>query len=208
MGRLKKHLLIRRTNARKARGNKKNNDKDDLLIVDNAYDLENEEAVETVFEKLIQNAYNISNENKNTRWRYTGNSVRTRQRKLQENRMNAIGSCKITEFFSQANNTNLNNDEMTNDTNDEITDDTQSDYKSETEVIENSLQWKQKLQETKKRIQHLIDICETSKTDKVKYTSVIYYIKLLQNNTPKIEASRIVAHIHNGGKYRARCIRA
>ncbi|CAG8597806.1 1535_t:CDS:2, partial [Racocetra fulgida] len=128
MGRLKKHLLIRYTNARKARGNKKNNDKDDLPIVDNAYDLENEEAIETVFEKLIQNAYNI--------------------------------------IFSQANNTNLNNDEITNDTNDEITDDTQSNYKSETEVIENSLQWKQKLQETEKRIQHLIDTCETSKTDK------------------------------------------
>ncbi|CAG8819654.1 14566_t:CDS:2, partial [Gigaspora margarita] len=146
----------------------------DIPIIDNAYNLEDEKAAETGFEKLITNAHNLD---KDSRWRYTGNSVRTRQQKLQENRINAIGSCKITEFFDKANNMNLNNNKTT-----------QLDYA--------------------KRIQHLIDTNETSKTDKVKYISVIHYIKLLQNNTPKLEASRIVAHIHNGSEYRARYMRA
>ncbi|CAG8668449.1 24669_t:CDS:2, partial [Gigaspora rosea] len=64
---------------------------------------------------------------------------------------------------------------MTDDTNDEIADDIQSDYESETEAID-SLKWKQMLQETEKRIQHLIDT----------------------SNTSKMKASRIVARIHNG----------
>ncbi|CAG8737877.1 3027_t:CDS:2, partial [Gigaspora margarita] len=150
---LKKHLLIRRINIQKARSKKKNN-RDDIPIIDNAYDLENKEVAETVFEKLIKNALNDMN---------------------------------------------LNNDEIT-----------QSNYtsESETEIIKKSLQWEQKLQETEERIQYLIDTNETSKTDKVKYISVIHYLKLLQNNTPKLEASRIVAHIHNGGEYCAKCIRA
>ncbi|CAG8733191.1 6208_t:CDS:2 [Gigaspora margarita] len=195
MGQLKKHLLIHRINIQKARSKKQNNG-DDIPIIDNVYDLEDEEAAETVFEKLIKNACNLD---KDSHWRYTGNSVRTRQRKLQENQINAIGSRKITEFFDKANDMNLNNNEIT-----------QSDYasESETEIIEKLSQWEQKLQETEERIQHLIDTNEISKTDKVKYISAIHYIKLLQNYTPKLEASRIVAHIHNGSEYRARCIRA
>ncbi|CAG8668435.1 24668_t:CDS:2 [Gigaspora rosea] len=55
---------------------------DDLPIIDSAYDLEDDEVVETVFEKLIQNTQNIDIESKNSCWRYTGNSTRTRQRKL------------------------------------------------------------------------------------------------------------------------------
>ncbi|CAG8811317.1 25412_t:CDS:2, partial [Gigaspora margarita] len=165
---------------------KKQNNGDDILMIDNAYDLEDKEAAETVFEKLIKNACNLD---KDSCWRYNRNSVRTRQRKLQENRINAIGSRKITEFFDKANDMNLNNDEIT-----------QSDYasESETEIIEKSSQWEQKLQETKERIQYLIDTNEISKTDKVKYIFAIHYIKLLQNNTPKLEASQIVVHIHNG----------
>ncbi|CAG8593095.1 18460_t:CDS:2, partial [Gigaspora rosea] len=48
-------------------------DKDDLLIIDNAYDLENDKVVETLFKKLIENTKEI-NYNKNLYWRYTGNS--------------------------------------------------------------------------------------------------------------------------------------
>ncbi|CAG8845747.1 11908_t:CDS:2, partial [Gigaspora margarita] len=125
----------------------------DIPIIDNAYDLEDEEAAETVFEKLIKNARNLDKDSR---------------------------SRKITEFFDKVNDMNLNNNETT-----------QLDYtsKSETEIIEKSSQWKQKLQETKERIQHLIDTNKTLKTNKVKYISVIHYIKLLQNNTPKLEAS-------------------
>ncbi|CAG8832959.1 23320_t:CDS:2, partial [Gigaspora margarita] len=148
--RLKKHLLIHRINIQKARSKKKNNG-DDIPIIDNAYNLKDEEAAETVFEKLIKNACNIDKD--------SYNSIR---------------------FISE----------------------------SETEIIEKSSQWKQKLQETEERIQHLIDTNEISKTDKIKYIFAIHYIKLLQNNTPKLETSRIVAHIHNGSEYRARCIRA
>ncbi|CAG8742529.1 26216_t:CDS:2 [Gigaspora margarita] len=61
----------------------------DIPIIDNVYDLEDEEAAETVFEKLITNARNLD---KDSHWRYTGNSVRTKQQKLQENRINTIGS--------------------------------------------------------------------------------------------------------------------
>ncbi|CAG8752402.1 39818_t:CDS:2, partial [Gigaspora margarita] len=141
---------------------KKQNNRDDIPIIDNAYNLEDEEAAETVFEKLIKNARNLD---KNSR------------------------SHKITEFFDKVNDMNLNNNKIT-----------QSDYanESETEIIEKLSQWEQKLQETKERIQHLINTNEVLKTDKVKYISAIHYIKLLQNNTPKLEASRIVAHIYNG----------
>ncbi|CAG8763271.1 25694_t:CDS:2, partial [Dentiscutata erythropus] len=58
---------------------------------------------------------------------------------------------------------------------------------------------KQKLQETEKRIQSLINATEMSKADKMKYVSVIYYIRLLQYESSKIEASQVVATIHNGG---------
>ncbi|CAG8795347.1 16914_t:CDS:2 [Gigaspora margarita] len=128
---------------------------DDIPIINNAYDLEDEEAAETVLEKLIKNARNLDKDSR---------------------------SHKITEFFDKANNMNLNNNEIT-----------QSDYasESETEIIEKSSQWEQKLQETEERIQYLIDTNEISKTDKVKYISAIHYIKLLQNNTSKLEASRI-----------------
>ncbi|CAG8685403.1 404_t:CDS:2, partial [Dentiscutata heterogama] len=44
---------------------KKNYDQDDILIVDNVYDLEDEEAIEIVFERLIQNTYIVSNETNN-----------------------------------------------------------------------------------------------------------------------------------------------
>ncbi|CAG8758589.1 10276_t:CDS:2 [Gigaspora margarita] len=163
MGQLKKHLLIRRINVQKVRS-KRNNNKDDIPIIDDAYDLEDEEAVETVFEMLIKNAHNIGNKNKNSCWRYTGSSVRTRQQKLQENRINAIGSYRITEFFSKANSMNLNDNEIM----DNLQSDYESESKSETEIMEESSQWEQKLQETEKRIQYLIDTSEISKTDKAK----------------------------------------
>ncbi|CAG8802283.1 8666_t:CDS:2, partial [Gigaspora rosea] len=47
-----------------------------------------------------------------------------------------------------------------------------------------------------------------SKTDKVKYTSVIHYIRLIQHNSSKTKASQFVATIHNGDVYLARCISA
>ncbi|CAG8668432.1 31322_t:CDS:2 [Gigaspora margarita] len=112
---------------------KKKNNGDNIPIIDNAYDFEDDEAAETVFEKLTKNACNLD---KDSYWKYTGNS-----------------------FFDKANDMNLNNNEIT-----------QSDYtsKSETEIIEKSSQWDQKLQEPEKRIQHLINTNKTSKTDKVK----------------------------------------
>ncbi|CAG8591730.1 7116_t:CDS:2 [Dentiscutata erythropus] len=140
-------------------------DEDDLPIVDNTYNLEDEEVVETVFRKLIQNAQKIDF-SKNSQ-RYIGNSDYTRQRRLQQNRINAVGSYKITQFFGQ--------------------------------LEEKSLKWKQKLQETEKRIQSLIDTTEMSKANKVKYVSVIYYIRLLQHESSKIEASQVVATIYNSG---------
>ncbi|CAG8739912.1 24619_t:CDS:2, partial [Gigaspora margarita] len=150
--RLKKPLLIRYANTQNARSNKKKSDKNDLPIIDSAYDLKDDEAVET----------NIDNER----------------------------SRKITEFFSQRSNSNSNNDKITDDTNNEIADDIQLDYESETE--------KQMLQETKKRIQHLIDTSGTSKTDKIKYISVIHYLKLLQGNTFKMEASSFLPSSQRG----------
>ncbi|CAG8780141.1 2667_t:CDS:2 [Cetraspora pellucida] len=155
---------MRRANAKKAREKKelKDKDKDDLPIVDDAYDLENDEAAETVFRKLIENAKEMDY-NKNSRWRYTGNS-------------------------------DLNNIN-------EATGDQQSDSESDSdlELEEKPLKWKQQLQETEKRIQNLLDTMEMSKTDKVKYVSVIHYIRLLQHDSSKMEASRVVATIHNGG---------
>ncbi|CAG8754788.1 16081_t:CDS:2, partial [Gigaspora margarita] len=86
MGRLKKHLLICHINIQKARSKKQNNG-DDIPIIDNVYDLEDEEAAETVFKKLIKNAHNLD---KDSHWRYTGNS-----------------------FFDKVNDINLNNNEIT-----------------------------------------------------------------------------------------------
>ncbi|CAG8625788.1 567_t:CDS:1, partial [Racocetra fulgida] len=63
----------------------KKNDDDDIPIIDHVYDLKDEESVKTVFEKLIKNAYNIGDKNKNSCQKYIRNSVRTRQRKLQKN---------------------------------------------------------------------------------------------------------------------------
>ncbi|CAG8687144.1 5547_t:CDS:2, partial [Dentiscutata heterogama] len=197
MGRIKKILFMHRANTKKAREKKelKDKDKDDLPIIDDAYDLENDEAAETVFRKLIENAKEMDY-NKNSRWRYTGNSDRTRQRRTRQNRINAVGSYKITQFFALVNNIN------------EATGDQQSDSESDSdlELEEKPLKWKQQLQETEKRIQNLLDTTEMSKTDKVKYVSVIHYIRLLQHDSSKMEASRVVATIHNGGEYRARCI--
>ncbi|RIB20075.1 hypothetical protein C2G38_2180248 [Gigaspora rosea] len=95
MGRLKKYSLIRRINVQKARSKKRNNG-DDLPITDDAYDLEDEEAAETVLKNLLK--------------------------------MLVI--------------------------------------ESEPKIVEKLSQWEQKLQETEERIQHLIDINETSKPDK------------------------------------------
>ncbi|CAG8771357.1 6633_t:CDS:2, partial [Dentiscutata erythropus] len=66
---------------------------------------------------------------------------------------------KITQFFGQVNNLNSNNDFM-----EDQQSDSENDYNFELE--EKSLKWKQKLQETGKRIQSLIDTTEISKTDK------------------------------------------
>ncbi|CAG8848770.1 37493_t:CDS:2, partial [Gigaspora margarita] len=139
MGRIKKILFMRHANTKKAREKKELEDKnkDDLPIVDDAYDLENNKAVETVFRKLIENAKEI-NYNKNS-----------------------LGSYKITQFFTLVNNIN------------KATGDQQSDSESDNTM-------------------------EISKTDKVKYVSVIHYIQLLQHDLSKMEASRVVATIHNG----------
>ncbi|CAG8469074.1 10952_t:CDS:1 [Ambispora gerdemannii] len=157
MGRLKRNTIVRHINAEKARklrklenaknnlvlnseddasnsdnnasnsdNNASNSNEDalnsdnDIPIIDNAYDLEEEKAVETVFEKLAQSS----------RWRYTGNSNRTRQRKLRENKIAAKDCHQITQFFHNINNINRNNEEIN---------DQQSDYESENDLLEGSL---------------------------------------------------------------------
>ncbi|CAG8775230.1 16726_t:CDS:2 [Gigaspora margarita] len=153
---------MRCANAKKAREKKEleDKDKDDLPIIDNAYDLENDEAAETVFRKLIENAKEMDY-NKNSHWRYTGNS-------------------------------DLNNINK-------ATGDQQSDSESYSnlELEEKSLKWKQQLQETEKRIQNLLDTMEISKTDKMKYVSVIHYILLLQHDSSKMEATPSQSLLHN-----------
>ncbi|CAG8562585.1 37653_t:CDS:2, partial [Gigaspora margarita] len=106
----------------------------------------------------------------------------------------AAGYSKITQFFSSANNLSFNNEVTKDPLNSE------SDYKEE--------KWEQNLQETEERIQNLIDTTEMLKTNKVKYISIIYYIRLIQRGSSKTEASQVVATIHNGGVYHARCIRS
>ncbi|CAG8847605.1 40314_t:CDS:2, partial [Gigaspora margarita] len=88
---------------------KKKNNEDDIPIIDNVYNLEDEKVAETVFEKTLKML----------------------AMEITRNRINAIGSRKITEFFDKVNNMNLNNNEIT-----------QSDYASEskTEIIEKSSQ--------------------------------------------------------------------
>ncbi|CAG8625143.1 79_t:CDS:2, partial [Cetraspora pellucida] len=171
MGHLRKHLLVRHNNIKKARPYKKynKNDTHDLntystsdesesttlddsdsedtpIIDDNEYDLENEKKAEILFRKLFQSAQKL--ENMKSSRRYTGNSVRTRQRKLRKNKLAAVGSHKITQFFNSTNNINLNDNE-------EIED--QLDYESE-----------QQLQETIERIQKIIDNANILKLDKAR----------------------------------------
>ncbi|CAG8519853.1 10647_t:CDS:2 [Acaulospora morrowiae] len=136
----------------------------------------------------------------------------------EELKIAAIGSHKISQFFNQVD--GQENDKMDNQKDNRADsqedskvdsqedDDQQLDYESESDLIEGLLQWKQRLQETTQRVQCIIDKAKILKSDKVKYTSVIYYIQLLQHKMPKIEASIIVAKIHNGGEYRAKCIQA
>ncbi|CAG8721400.1 9133_t:CDS:1, partial [Racocetra fulgida] len=130
MGHFKKHLLVHRMNIRKARQYRNHiSDSEDTPIIDNnEYDLEDEEKAELVFKRLFQNTQKLDNI-KSSRWRYTGNSVRTRQRKLRENKLAAVGSHKINQFFSLTNNMNLNN-------NDEIED--QLNYESENKLMKYS----------------------------------------------------------------------
>ncbi|CAG8540178.1 16409_t:CDS:2, partial [Gigaspora rosea] len=166
MGRIKKHLLVHRMNIRKARRYRNHDsDSEDTPIIDNnEYDLDDEEKAELVFKRLFQNSQNLDNI-KSLRWRYTGNSVRTKQQKLRGNKLAAVGSHKITQFFGSTN-VNLSN-------NNEIAAQDQLDYESENDPMEYSEQWEQQLQETFKRIQQLIDNANISKPDKARYISFL-----------------------------------
>ncbi|CAG8677227.1 13174_t:CDS:2 [Cetraspora pellucida] len=132
LSRLRKHLLVYRNNIKKAKLYKKynknntydlniystndesestilddSNSKDTSIIDDNEYNLETEKKAEILFRKL------------------------TRQQKLKANKLAAVGSHKITQFFSSTNNINLNDNEKIKD---------QLDYKSENDPIEESAQ--------------------------------------------------------------------
>ncbi|CAG8463680.1 8855_t:CDS:2, partial [Acaulospora morrowiae] len=198
MGRLKKNIFICRANAERARKRKKPSDsnKDVSKSNDDILDNNNDMPINN------NNEYDLEKEEV-----------------AKELKIATIGSHKISQFFNQVDgqeNNKMDNqkdnraDSQKDSKEDSKTnnqeDDQQLDYESESNLTEGSLQWKQRLQETTQRVQCIIDKAKILKSDKVKYTSVIYYIQLLQHNMPKIEASRIVAKIYNGGEYCAKCI--
>jgi hypothetical protein len=151
--------------------------------------------IDGIFARL-QQAMKSKVDDRKLRWKYTGLSKRTAQRKKKQLKDAAIGTPPLTAFF----------DSVLPEQNDAAAKATNVADASDVFECEN---YRINKQEIEYGIQFAENIMKESlsKTQKVRYTSVIYYLHLCSTGKTKKEASEIVSDIHNSGPWRARSIR-
>ncbi|CAG8488046.1 15681_t:CDS:1 [Cetraspora pellucida] len=122
---------------------------------------------------------------------YTGLSACTRQRKKKALKDTAVGSLKITSFFS-ATNTQLlaiDDDKVIGDHSFSDRECSDSESEDEESLINNAIEFVNKILNEKM----------VSKTERTHYTAVLYFLQLLLDGQEKMKASETVVKVVNGG---------
>lgn len=169
----------------------------EVLEVDD-FELNSDEHACTIIDLLLA-ASKKSFEKRERPFRYRGDSKRTKRRKRQNQREAAKGTPLLSQFFLIDNDNENGDDEL------QYSDRADVDSEGEDEDGHN---------EREKTIREAIDFVEKviqkellSNAQKVRYTAVLYFLRLVLSGVKKIKASQEVANIFNGGIWRAKLIR-